>query len=107
MSALSQVAAELAEAHAFQRALELWSAAARIYADAREACRLAHARAYLASAGTDSVRKANADVETSVLRLMRDKCEVEERAAYYHMASTAAFLGLKLGERSERSGPCS
>ena len=97
MDRITEVAVELAQAQAFDRALQLWSDAARLLANAKEAYRLAHAQAYLTATGTDSVRKASADVATSALRLTRDNLEVEERATYHHMIA----LRGSAGEREE------
>jgi hypothetical protein len=82
-----------ANAESFHRLLTLWREAAQLLAAAKEAYRLAHAQAYISTTGTDSVRKANADVQTTALRLTRDQLEVEERASYHYMIALRGSAG--------------
>lgn len=79
---------------AFVDRLARWTTAANKHIDAKEAYRVAHATAYVASTEkTDSARKASADTATSDLRVMRDRAEVEERATYHAMIFARGSAG--------------
>jgi len=63
--------------------LEAWKAAQLAYVEAREAYRRAWAAAYVASdSKTGDLKKAAADVATSVERLLRDTKETEAAAEW-------------------------
>lgn len=63
--------------------------AAEEYVEAREAYRAAFANAMSQSqAKTETLRKAEADLQTSNLRLKRDKSEIQAAAAWQRMLIT-------------------
>jgi len=78
----------------FMAALDAWRKAAIAKAEATEAYRVAHAKAWLApEKATETARKTQADIETSCLRVLRDAAEIKEREAYHLMIFVRGSAG--------------
>lgn len=73
------------------QALRNWTEKQKAYTDAKETYREAWAKAFAARENVkpEAARKAQCDVETSVLRLVRDKLEIDATEAWQ------AFLVLR------------
>jgi hypothetical protein len=91
----------------YWNARQSWLKSAHLYAAKREEYRKAYAAAYIASQGKNhDARKADADIETSGLRLARDEAEINAMADWQDLLVARGPMdasrppGVKFGEEA-------